>query len=322
MKINIYNNLAFLFLFITIKSNAQQDPGYTQYMYNPMTVNSAYAGSTGNLEAVLIHRSQWVGIEGAPSTQAFAIHSPLRNDRIGLGFSAVNDNLGPSNEIYLDGNFSYTLPLSYDVKLALGVKAGARVLNVDWSKGRFYDGTDVLLNTNIDNKITPSVGAGAYLYSENWYFGASVPSFIKGDYYDDIQQSVNIERLHYYIMGGYVFDFSDNFKFKPAFLARGVNGAPISVDVSANFLIQEKFTLGAGYRWDDSVSALAGLQISKDLFIGYSYDYTTTDLNKYNDGSHEIVLRFQLNKKSNQIKSNPLDSSKTYVYEKIIYIMF
>jgi type IX secretion system PorP/SprF family membrane protein len=304
MKITIYNtSIAFLFLFISIKSNAQQDPGYTQYMYNPMTVNSAYAGSTGVLEAVLIHRSQWVGIDGAPSTQAFAIHTPLANERVGLGFSAVNDNLGPSNEIYLDGNFSYTLPLSYDVKLALGVKAGARVLNVDWSKGRYYDGTDVLLNTNIDNKITPSVGAGAYLYSDKWYVGASVPSFIRGDYYDDVQQSVNIERLHYYVMAGYVFDFSDNFKFKPAFLARGVNGAPISVDVSANFLIQEKFTLGAGYRWDDSVSALAGFHISRDLLIGYSYDYTTTDLNKYNDGSHEIVLRFQLNKKSNQIKS-------------------
>ena len=304
MKITIYNtSIAFLFLFISIKSNAQQDPGYTQYMYNPMTVNSAYAGSTGVLEAVLIHRSQWVGIDGAPSTQAFAIHTPLANERVGLGFSAVNDNLGPSNEIYLDGNFSYTLPLSYDVKLALGVKAGARVLNVDWSKGRYYDGTDVLLNTNIDNKITPSVGAGAYLYSDKWYVGASVPSFIRGDYYDDVQESVNIERLHYYLMAGYVFDISEGLKFKPAMLARGVNGAPISLDVSANFLIQDTFTIGAGYRWDDSVSVLAGFQINKNFFIGYSYDYTTTDLNKYNDGSHEILLRFQLSPKTNQIKS-------------------
>lgn len=304
MKITIYNtSIALLFILFSIKGTAQQDPGYTQYMYNPMSVNSAYAGSTGVLEAVLIHRSQWVGIDGAPSTQAFAVHTPLANERVGLGFSAVNDNLGPSNEIYLDGNFSYTLPLSYDTRLAFGVKAGARVLNVDWSKGRFYDGTDVLLNSNIDNKITPSIGAGFYLYSNNWYVGGSVPSFIKGDYYDDVQQSVNIERLHYYVMAGYVFNFSDNLKFKPAILARGVNGAPISVDASANFLIQEKFTLGAGYRWDDSMSVLAGFQISKDLFVGYSYDYTTTDLNKYNDGSHEIVLRFQLNKKSNQIKS-------------------
>ncbi|MBC8644193.1 type IX secretion system membrane protein PorP/SprF [Flavobacterium lindanitolerans] len=304
MKITIYKiSLVFLFILISIKANAQQDPGYTQYMYNPLTINPGYAGSTGTLEAVLLHRSQWVGIDGAPSTQAFTLHSPLTNDKIGLGFTAVNDNLGPSNEIYLDGNFSYTLMFSYNTRLALGIKAGARVLNVDWSKGRFYDGSDVLLNSNINNKITPSIGAGAYLYSDNWYIGASVPSFIKGDYYDDIQESIQIERLHYYLIGGYVFNFSDNFKFKPAVLAKGVSGAPISVDVSANFLIQEKFTTGAGYRWDDSVSALLGFQISKDFFVGYSYDYTTTDLNKYNDGSHEIILRYQLSRKTSQIKS-------------------
>lgn len=304
MKITIYNtSIAFFFLLISMKVNAQQDPGYTQYMYNPMSVNAAYTGSTGMLDAVLIHRSQWVGIDGAPSTQAFAINSPLRNDQIGLGFSAANDNLGPSSEIYLDANFAYTLYLGYSTKLALGIKAGARVLNVDWSKGRFYDGTDVLLNTNINDEITPSIGAGAYLYDDKWYVGLSVPSFIRGDYYDDVQQSVNVERLHYYLMAGYVFDLSDNLKFKPAVLVRGVNGAPLTYDFSANFLINEKFTIGAGYRHEDSVSALAGFQISKDLFLGYSYDYTTTDLNKYNDGSHEIVLRFQLSKKSNQIKS-------------------
>lgn len=304
MKITIYKiSLALLFLFISMESRAQQDPGYTQYMYNPLTVNSAYAGSTGNLEAVLIHRSQWVGIDGAPSTQSFTLHSPLTNERIGLGFSAVNDNLGPSNELYLEANFSYTLLLSYSTKLALGVKGGARMLNVDWQKGRFYNESDVLLNSNIDNKFTPSVGAGAYLYGDKWYVGASVPSFIRGDYYDDVQESVDVDRLHYYLMAGYVFDISDNLKFKPAMLARGVSGAPISLDVSANFLIQEKFTIGAGYRWDDSVSVLAGFQINQNFFLGYSYDYTTTDLNKYNDGSHEIVLRFQLSPKSNQIKS-------------------
>jgi len=303
MKITIYKiSLAFLLL-ISMKGIAQQDPGYTQYMYNPLTVNSAYAGSTETLEAVLIHRSQWVGIDGAPSTQSFTVHSPLANDKIGLGFSAVNDNLGPSNELYLDANFSYTLMLSYSTRLALGVKAGARMLNVDWTKGRFYDDSDVLLNSNIDNKFSPSIGAGAYLYEEKWYVGASVPNFIRSDYYDDVQESVNLERLHYYVMAGYVFDLSEGLKFKPAMLARGVSGAPISLDVSANFLIQDTFTIGAGYRWDDSVSVLAGFQINKNFFVGYSYDYTTTDLNKYNDGSHEILLRFQLSPKTNQIKS-------------------
>jgi len=304
MKINLYKtSLAFLLLFLSMEATAQQDPGYTQYMYNPLTVNSGYTGATGTLEAVLIHRSQWTGIDGAPATQSFTLHSPLANDRIGLGFSAVNDNLGPSNELYLDANFSYTLLLSYTTRLALGVKAGARMLNVDWQKGRFYDDADVLLNSNIDNKLTPSIGAGAYLYGEKWYVGTSIPNFIQNDYYDDVKESINVERLHYYLVAGYVFDLADHIKFKPAMLGRVVSGAPISVDVSANFLFNEKFSIGAGYRWEDSVSVLAGFQLNSNFFVGYSYDYTTTDLNKYNDGSHEIVLRFQLSPKSNQIKS-------------------
>lgn len=303
MKFNIYAiSVAFLVMF-SINGNAQQDPGYTQYMYNPLVINSGYTGSTGSLEAVLIHRSQWVGIDGAPETQSFTVHSPLSNEKLGLGFSAVQDKLGPSREIYLDGNFSYTIDLNYNTKLAFGLKAGARILNIDWSKGRFYDEADVLLNQNIDNKFIPQIGAGAYLYGEKWYVGASVPSFIKSDYYDDIAEEVDPDRLHFYLIGGYVFDLTDNLKFKPAVLARAVSGAPVEFDVSANFMFIEKFVLGAGYRFDDSISALAGFQISRDFFIGYAYDFTTSELNKYNNGTHEIMLRFQMNKKTSQIKS-------------------
>lgn len=303
MRFNIYTISVAFFLMFAISGNAQQDPGYTQYMYNPLVINSGYTGSTGTLEAVLIHRSQWVGIEGAPSTQSFTIHSPLSNEKLGLGFSAVQDKLGPSREIYLDGNFSYTLDLSYNTKLAFGLKAGARILNIDWSRGRFYDEADALLNQNIDNKFIPQIGAGVYLYSDKWYVGASVPSFIKSDYYDDIAEEVDPDRLHFYLIGGYVFDLTDNLKFKPAVLGRAVSGAPVEFDLSANFMFMEKFVLGAAYRYDDSVSALAGFQISRDFFIGYAYDFTTSELNKYNDGTHEIMLRFQANKKTSQIKS-------------------
>ncbi|MCF6132063.1 PorP/SprF family type IX secretion system membrane protein [Flavobacterium wongokense] len=306
MKLNIQikNTYCLLLIsFITNVMNAQQDPEYTQYMYNTMTVNAAYAGSAGTLEAILLHRSQWVGIEGAPETQAFAIHAPLSNERVGLGLSAVNDKLGPSNELFLDGNFSYTIPLAYDKKLAFGLKAGVRMLNVDWSKGRFNNPIDPVLNENISNNFKPSLGAGIYYYSDKWYFGASVPNFIRNDYYDDVQEAVNRDRFHYFFIGGYVFDISDNLKFKPAFLVKAVSGAPLSYDLSANFLIHEKFTAGASYRWDDSVSALAGFQVTKSIFIGYAFDYTVSDLNKYNDGSHEIILRFQMQKKSSQMKS-------------------
>ncbi|MGK4567684.1 PorP/SprF family type IX secretion system membrane protein [Flavobacterium sp. 3HN19-14] len=160
-----------------------------------------------------------------------------------------------------------------------------------------------MLNTNVDNKVNASIGAGIFFYTDNWYAGLSVPNFLRGDYYDDVQESVNTERLHYYAIGGYVFTFSDNFKFKPAVMLKAVSGAPVSADFSANFLIQEKLTLGASYRLDDSVSALAGFQITNSIFAGYSFDYTVTDLNKYNDGSHEIIIRFQLMKAAKRIKS-------------------
>ncbi|MFC4739171.1 type IX secretion system membrane protein PorP/SprF [Flavobacterium ponti] len=304
MKLNI-KIVCFLTvsIFATTKMNAQQNPEYTQYMYNTMTVNPGYTGSAGTLEATLLHRSQWVGIDGAPSTQTLTIHSPLANEKVGLGLSVVNDKLGPSSEANIDGNFSYTLKFSNEKRLAFGVKAGIRKLDVDWTKGRFNDNNDVLLNSNISNEIKPSVGAGVYYYAKKWYAGVSVPNFVKGNYYDDVQESIEIDRLHYYLITGYVFDISDGLKFKPAFLGKLVSGAPLYYNLSLNFLIQEKLTLGASYQFDDSASALAGFQITNSLYIGYAYDYTVTDLNKYNDGTHEIILRFQLQKKSSQIKS-------------------
>lgn len=296
-----YFTAIFILSAITIK--AQQEPQYTQYMYNTLTVNPGYTGSVGYLDAVLQHRSQWVGIDGAPVTQAFAVHSPVYNEKVGLGLSVVNDRLGPSNEFYADGNFSYTIPVDYNANIAFGLKAGVRVLNIDWSKGRYYQEGDPLLNTNINNKFTPAIGAGVYYYTDSWYAGVSVPSFIRADYYDDVQESTVSDRLHYYIIGGYVFNLTDNLKFKPATLVKIVSGAPITADVSANFLLYQKLTLGASYRWDDSVSALAGFQITEGLFAGYSYDYSVTELNKYNNGSHEIVLRFQLIPKTKRVKS-------------------
>ncbi|RZJ70789.1 MAG: type IX secretion system membrane protein PorP/SprF [Flavobacterium sp.] len=292
-----------LFMLSAISARAQQDPQYTQYMYNTLTVNPGYTGSAGMLEGTLQHRSQWVGIDGAPRTQAFTIHTPLANERIGLGLSAVNDRLGPADEFHVDANFSYTIPIGYESNLAFGLKAGARILNIDWARGIYEQEGDPYLNNNINNKTTPTIGAGIYYYTEKWYAGVSVPNFIRGEYYDDIRESAVADRLHYYVMGGYVFDLSDDLKFKPAVLGKIVSGAPVTVDVSANFMLQEVVTLGASYRYDDSVSALVGFQLTAGIFAGYSYDYSTTALNKYNNGSHEIILRFRLVPRSARIKS-------------------
>ncbi|SCX88377.1 PorP/SprF family type IX secretion system membrane protein [Flavobacterium caeni] len=287
---------------LTAATHAQQDPGYTQYMYNTMVVNPGYAGSAGVLEGTLLHRSQWTGIDGAPQTQSLTIDSPLSNEKIGIGLSVVNDKLGPSNELSLDANVSYTISFSHDTKLVFGAKAGIRSMSVDWSKGRYYDDVDALLNNNI-SKTKPSVGAGLYLYQDKWYAGISVPSFLRSEYYDDIQEAVLSDRLHYYAIAGYVFDIGDNLKLKPAVLGKFVSGAPVTVDLSLNALIMEKLTAGVSHRFDDSVSALVGFQITPGLFAGYSFDYTTTRLNKYADGTHEIILRFQMQKKASQIKS-------------------
>lgn len=282
---------------------AQQDPQYTQYMYNMMTINSAYTGSTGALEGVLTHRSQWIGVDGAPTTQTLSVHSPIANERMGLGFNLINDKSGPASEQYFEGNFSYSIPTGVSSKLALGLKAGMHLMNTDWSKGKYYDQNDIKFNENIDNKFSPRVGAGFLFYDNNWYLGGSIPNFLKSDHYLDDKEVMVTNELHYYFMGGYVFDLSPNLKLKPTFLARAVQGAPLTVDLSANLLIQEMLTLGASYRWDDSVSALAGFQILPELMIGYSYDYSVTDFNKYNKGSHEFILRYQMGKKYAKTKS-------------------
>lgn len=275
-------------------ASAQQDAQYTQYMYNTISVNPAYAGSRDVLSVVGLYRSQWVGLDGAPETQTLSIHAPVGN-KVGLGLSIVNDEIGPSNETYIDVDFSYTLNVGATAKLALGIKAGANLLSVDYNK--LTGDEDVIFQDNIDNRFMPNVGIGAYWYDDKYYLGFSSPDLLETEHYDDDEVAESYlakERLHAYLMGGYVFDLDYNLKFKPAFLVKAVDGAPLQVDISVNFLINERFTLGAAYRWSAAVSGLAGFQISDQLMIGYAYDQETTELRKYNSGSHEIVLRFEL----------------------------
>ncbi|QNJ98721.1 PorP/SprF family type IX secretion system membrane protein [Constantimarinum furrinae] len=295
--------LVVLIFFSTQEFLGQQDPQYTQYMYNPMSINPGYAGSLETLDIVGIYRDQWVGIDGAPVTQSLGAHAPLRNDEIGLGVDIRHDALGPSDEVLINGNFSYKLQLSPYIKLGLGLKAGANIFNVDYSKGLFQDPNDPVFNNNIDNRLTLNLGAGIYLYSDNWYLGGSVPDFITNQFYDDIQQSVAEEELQYYLIGGYVFDVTTDLKLKPAFLLKYLSGFPVVVDFSANMMYRERFVLGISYRYEDAVNGLAGFQILDSVFVGYSYDYTLTDLQDYNSGTHEIVLRFTLVQKSKRINS-------------------
>lgn len=280
------------FAFFSILCSAQQDAQFTQYMFNTISVNPAYAGSRGALSIFGLYRTQWIGLDGAPETSTFSINTPINNSKLGLGVSLVNDKIGPTNENTLSADLSYSIPTSETFKLSFGIKATANLFNLDVTKLSFEDQDDPQFQ-GLDNKFTPNVGAGVYWHSDKAYFGLSVPNFIETDRYDDNDTAIFKDKINYYFMAGYVFDLNYDIKFKPALLTKMVQGAPLQVDVSGNFMFYEKFTLGMAYRWSASVSAMAGFQVSDGLYIGYGYDHETTNLRKYNSGSHEIFLRFE-----------------------------
>jgi len=292
--------------------NAQQDAQYTQYMFNTMSVNPAYAGSRGQLSIAALYRAQWVGLDGAPTSQTLNLHSPIRNSKLGYGVSIVNDEIGDGvvQETYFDGIISYTIDVSQEGKLSFGLKAGGNLLNLDFNKLRNFDAEPVNAD-NIENRFSPNVGLGLYYHSNKFYAGLSAPNLLQTEYFDNSQQDANTvqflskERINFYLITGYVFDLNGNLKFKPALLTKMVGGAPLQVDFSANFMFNDKFTFGAAYRWDAALSAMAGFQISDQFMLGLAYDKETTDLGgtQFNDGSFEVFLRFELVKSFQRLVS-------------------
>nr|WP_297914525.1 type IX secretion system membrane protein PorP/SprF [uncultured Allomuricauda sp.] len=293
-----------LFFILTINDLcAQQDAQYTQYMFNTLSVNPAYAGSRGQLSFAGLYRSQWVGLDGAPETFTVNLHSPIRNSRLGYGISIVNDNIGDGvvQETYLDAVLSYTIDVSSTAKLSFGLKAGGNLLNLDFNGLRNFD-QEVVNQDNIDNQFSPNFGLGIYYHTDRFYAGFSAPNILETEFFDNSggdAESVNFlatERINFYLITGYVFDLNGNLKFKPALLTKAVGGAPLQVDISANFLFAERFSFGAAYRWDAAISALAGFQVTDQIMLGLAYDRETTELGgtQFNDGSFEVFLRLEL----------------------------
>ena len=289
-------------LLVGLVSYSQQDSQYTQYMYNTETVNPAYAGSRGVMSIFGLYRTQWVGLDGAPKTGAFSINSPIENTNLGVGVTFINDQIGPTVDNTIAADISYTIQTSEVYKLSFGIKGTADLFNLDVTKLNYTDQADPLLQ-NLHNNFSPNVGAGVYFHSDKSYFGLSIPDFFQTKRYSDNDIAVYKERMNLYVIGGYVFDLSPDLKFKPAFLAKTVEGAPLQLDLSGNFLINDKFMLGAAWRWSAAASFMAGFQISDGLYIGYGYDLDTTKLAHYNSGSHEVFLRFELFKRQDRIVS-------------------
>lgn len=291
-------------------AKAQQDPNYTQYMYNMNVVNPAYAGSKESVSGGVLYRAQWVDIKGAPRTGTFDIHSPVGKN-VGLGFSAITDKIGPVDETNVYADFSYTLNLGGDHKLALGLKAGATFQKVgyftDIASGYLPQAGDIAFRENSSNAYF-NFGSGIFYYTNKYYVSVSMPNFLKKNYLtindNGQEREFGSDIQHYFISAGYVFDLSENLKLKPSFLVKTAVGTSPSVDGSLNFLFFDKFEIGATYRLEDSFGAMVNYAITPGLRIGYAYDHVTSDLNVTTPASHEFMLLFDLNFKK-RISASP-----------------
>ena len=283
-------------LMFCMDATAQQDPHYTQYMYNMSVINPAYAGSKESLSGGLLYRKQWVEIEDAPTTGTFFLHSPVGKN-VGLGLSVINDKIGPVEETNVYADFSYTLNLGGEHRLAFGIKGGVTMHKVDFVTiyNSLPDPLDGVFSENDPNETFLNVGTGAFYYTDKYYIALSVPNMLKAKYLDYDGTKYGTEALHYFLTGGYVFDLTPNLKFKPFAMVKSSFDAPTSVDVATNFLFNERFEIGATYRLEDSFGGMVNFAITPGLKIGYAYDHIISDLNIETSASHEFILLFDLN---------------------------
>ena len=304
-----YITIVFLFV-VCFGLHAQQDAQYTQYMFNTLAINPAYAGSRGVFSIAALHRSQWVGLDGAPTTQTLNFSTPV-SERVGIGLSIVNDEIGngTNQDTYFDGVVSYTIPTSDNGRLSFGIKGGGQLLNIDFTKlQNFQDQGLGLTPTNIDNRFEANFGAGIYYHTNRFYAGFSIPNFFETEHFDTsgVGSGGSLlaqERINLYLISGDVFDLNRDWKFKPAILFKAVDGAPLQTDISANFLLRDKFSFGLAYRWSAALSALIGLQATDQFMVGLAYDKETTELGStaFNSGSFEVFLRYEFKRKYKQV---------------------
>jgi type IX secretion system PorP/SprF family membrane protein len=288
------------FFLSMLKVSAQQSPHFTQYMTNMSAVNPAYVTTTpAILNLGSLYRYQWAGIEGTPKTLTLFAHTPI-NNKIETGISLISDNIGDGakKETNFSADFAYILQLDEKQNISFGVKAGFSTISTNFNGFRLNSGdvsTDKAFAENV-NETVPNIGVGAYYFTDNYYVGISAPNLLSAEHIKERKEisSLGTQKIHTYFTGGYVFDINEAFKLKPAFMAIFVVGAPVSVDLTANVLYNEKFELGAAYRFNDSVSLLMNVNVTPNLRIGYSYDYTVSNLSQFDSGSHEIGLFYNL----------------------------
>ncbi len=290
---------------------AQQDPEFSQYMYNMSVINPAYAtNDVGLVNGGLLYRAQWVGAVGSPNTATAFLRTSL-NERVEMGLSIIHDEIGDGalteDNAYAD--FAYLLKLDNELFLSLGIKAGLTSFSTRFNDFQLNSGgfsSDPAFAQNI-NEIFLNFGTGIFLFNDDFYVGLSVPNFLSNRHLQERNglTALGSEGIHGFLTAGYIFSINENLKFKPSCLVKGVSNAPLSTDVNANFLFNERFEIGASYRWDDSVIGMANFDITENIRIGYSYDYTISNLGNFNSGSHEIILLFNFNISNTRRYSSP-----------------
>ena len=283
---------------------AQFDPLLTQYMFNELYINPAYAGSKEALSIALFDRAQWTGFDGAPNTATFNFHAPLAENKMGIGISMMHDRIGVSNRGAVFASYAYRLPLATG-QFSFGLQAGLTSTNEKLSQLNPNRADDIEFAANTPSTIAPNFGFGMYYYTKKFYAGLSIPRMVQNKINfgsGEIlykENKIEIENFHYFLATGYIFDLTDNVKLKPQMMVRVVKNAPAQMDFNLNALLVEKLWIGAGYRTNSDFNALVGFQFTPQLLATYSYDYSLTALQNYNSGSHELGLNylFSFNKK-------------------------
>lgn len=309
-SIKVIVSVIVIYLFMSTDVMSQYDVNLSQYMNNELIINPGYAGSRDHVSAVIAYRKQWDGIEGAPNTQTFSIHAPLKNKKIALGLSLINDQIGVTQLFSVLGTFAYRMPVTDDGILSLGLQGGIISIQEDYSKlisDCCGNSNDPMFMEDSPSRIAPMIGFGAYFYEKDFYVGWSIPRLLESnlDPLDDfrVNNELNLKSWHNYLIAGYLIDTDENFKLKPSIMTKVVYGAPVQVDLSLNALLDEHIWVGTSYRTGDSFSFLTSLILSTQLRVGYSYDVTINELSDFNDGSHELMIGYDFNYRKLDITS-------------------
>ncbi len=283
-------------IFSSVLVRGQQDAMFTHYAFNTLAINPAYAGTRDALTVTALHRSQWVGFPGAPLTQTLTMHTPIFTDNTGLGLSLVNDKIGPTNTTSFYADFSYKIRINRKSWLSFGLKGGVNLRKIDLTDLTTGEAYDPSLLADVKSEVLPNFGFGIYYLSQRYYLGLSIPKLLENDFKEnEVKGSVNLggESKHYFFIAGAVFDITDNIMFKPTGFLKFVSGAPLEGDITANFIFSERFRIGGMFRTGAAFGLLACINITPQLEVGYSYDWSFTNTTgKYNSGSHEIMLRY------------------------------